>query len=104
MCSRRVLQSQSKQANVLLKIANFQCFEIVLKSLFDVANYLHKAKTNLMRPVTPPQAARPVLRAEAAVTNCKLGRRAGRLYVSEKTRCIFGTRRTKILRAQTFWR
>ena len=27
---------------MLLKIANFHCFEIVLKSLFDVANYLHK--------------------------------------------------------------
>ena len=42
MCSRRVLQILSEQANVLLKIANFHCFEIVLKSLFDVANYLHK--------------------------------------------------------------
>ena len=44
MCSRRVLQILSEQANVLSKIANFHCFGIVLKSLFDVANYLHKVK------------------------------------------------------------
>jgi hypothetical protein len=46
--SRRVPQILSEQAKSLYKIAIFHIhcfeFEIVLKSLFDVVDYLHKAK------------------------------------------------------------
>ena len=45
--SRRVPQILSGQAKGLYKIAIFHCFEIVLKSLFDVINYLHKAMLRL---------------------------------------------------------
>ena len=44
--SRRVPQILSEQAKGLYKIAIFHCFEIVLKSLFDVVNYLHKPLWN----------------------------------------------------------
>ena len=55
--SQRVLQILSEQAKGLYKIAIFHCFEIVLKSLLDVVNYLH----NLFGTPPPVAARRPTL-------------------------------------------
>jgi hypothetical protein len=42
--SMRVLQSLSEHANALSKMALFHSFEIVLKSLIHVVNFLHRHK------------------------------------------------------------
>jgi hypothetical protein len=61
MCSRRVLLRQSEQANVILKIAKTHCFEIELKSLLDVAYYLHNLYRSYI-PMHDPPARRKIPR------------------------------------------